>query len=652
MKIGVYFCNCGANIAGKVDVEKIKMDIAGGDTYFETVDMMCSGDGTEQLSKSLKERRPERVVIGACSPRDFESTFMDILSGAGINPYLMQMANLRELVTWVTTDREQATRKSIAYLRAAVARVRLHDALVPKQLDIVTDVLVIGAGPAGIKAALAAAESGRKVVLVEKSPVIGGMPVRYQEIAPRMECGPCMLEPLENEIFYGDIAKNIELMTMAEVVDAKGSFGNFLVQIKRRPRYIDTVTCIGCQECIAPCPVTTAKNEFDYGMSKRRAIAFPFPGAMPNVPYIDMDACLRSKGDDCQKCKEVCPVEGAVKWDDTADVVERNVGAIIIAIGAEVYDCKKISELGHGRLPGVYSSVEFERMLAANGPTAGEIKTPAGEPPAAIAIVHCVGSLEAEHRPYCSGVCCMTAFKFNHLLGKKLPSTKVYHLYKEISLPGKEEYAMYDHAMHNKNSEFVRYRKMTDLNAAKTNGKISLTVGVADGTTKKLDVDMIVLNPALVPAGDTAALGDIFEAGLDRYGFFEEMNNRIDAAKSKIKGVYLAGTCQSPMDIQKAMNQAMASTGNILSQLVAGRKLVIQPITAVIDPERCSGCKVCNGVCPYKAISFDEEKEVSVVNDVLCTGCGTCVAACPAAAIKGNHFTSAEISAEIDAVLA
>jgi heterodisulfide reductase subunit A len=653
MKIGVYFCNCGTNIADKIDAEQVKESILGGGSaaYVKTCGFLCSEEGKEFLEKDLKQEGPDRVVIAACSPREHEKTFMRALSHAEINPYLMQMVNIREQVAWVTPDKGEATEKAWGQIRGAIARVAVQEPLEKKELEMCPDTLIIGAGPAGLKAALSIAEAGRKVVLVEKAPVIGGMPVRYEEIAPTMECGPCMLEPMLGDLLHGEHADKIEILTLAEVADIAGFYGNFDIKIKQSPRFVDLHTCIGCGECITPCPASS-ENPFNCGLNTKKAIDFPFLGALPNAPFLDSNACVRSKGEDCHVCKDACVVgPEVINYDDKELIIERKVGAIIVAIGSSLYDCRNIPGLGYGKIPDVHTSLEFERIMASNGPTGGELKTADGRSPDTVAIIHCVGSLDKAHKEYCSGICCEYAFKFNHAIEKKLPDTKVVHFYKELVMPGKEEYALYLHAKENPHASFIRYGNITDIAVSSVKGKTAITYKDASGKSGTLAPDMVVLCPAVVPAEASGRLGALLELSSDRLGFFEELHGRIDSSKSKIKGIYLAGTCQSPMDIQKATNQGMAAAGYVLSGLVEGRKLDIEPITAVVDEGRCSGCRVCVSICPYKAISFDNEKKVSLVNAVLCQGCGTCVAACPAAAIKGHHFTSEEIFAEIEGVL-
>ena len=649
---GVFFCNCGSNISGKIDAGALEREIgrtAGKDVVFRTMDFMCSEEGREALEKEIREGAIGRVVVAACSPREHEETFRRVLSNAGLNPYLLQMVNVREHVAWVTEDPSAASAKAARLIRAALGRVALHEPLFKKEIDICPDALVIGAGPAGLKAALGIAEAGRKVTVVEKAPVIGGLPVRFEELFPSLECGSCMLEPLLGEVLHGPCSENIEILTLSEVAEVLGSYGNFTVRVKKRPRFVDIVKCVGCQECVAACPVSTG-NEFNYAMDERKAIYIPFMGALPNAPSIDAGSCLRAKGKDCAACAAACPVEGAINLDDIERDLEIKAGAIIAAAGGGLYDCRGLPNLGYGMLEDVHTSLEFERMLAANGPASGELRTAEGKTPESVAIVHCVGSLDGRHRQYCSGICCLYAFKFSHLIREKLPEAKVYHFFKELSVQGKEGFSLYREAQ--KTSRFIRYEDIRDV-AIRAGGK-GLEIKYKNGGKGKggnLRADMVILCPASVGPEDAAGLCKVLGLPVDPSGFFEEMHSRTDSVSSKIRGIYIAGASQAPMDIEKAMNQGMAAAGHVLSGLVPGRKLEISPVCATAGAEKCSGCRVCVSVCPYKAISFDTAENAAVINSTLCKGCGTCVAACPSGAIKGNHFTAAEIMAEIEALL-
>lgn len=652
MKTAIYFCNCGTNISDRIGFAEISAELSRHPDVVSVtpVDFLCAEDGKNFLRADLAEKRPDRVVIAACTPREYQLTFMRVLEEAGINPYFLQIANIREQVAWVTPDRDEATAKACAQIRGAVARVGLHEPLKKTELAACTDVLVIGAGPAGLKSALTLAESGRKVVLIEKTPALGGLPVRFEELFPSLECAPCMLEPVLGEVMHGPQAANIEILTLAELVGLTGYYGNFTASIRRQPRYIDDAKCMGCQECIAPCPVSVP-NEFSLGLDERKAIALPFLGALPNVPFLDDRACLRNKGEDCTRCRDACPVPDAVLYNDAVQEIERRVGAVVVATGAGLYDCHRIPELGYGAVPGVYTSLEFERILASNGPTGGELRQPDGSAPQSVAIVHCVGSLDSQHRPYCSGICCEYAFKFTHLIGKKLPDAKVHHFYRDLTTPGKDNFQLCGHARHNPNATLVRYGGPGAVRIAERNGKA--VVGFEDGQGKsgEVTVDMVVLCPAMTGAADAGTLSGILDTPLDAFGFFEELHGRLDSAQSKIKGIYIAGTCQAPMNVQGAISQGLAAASYVLSGLVEGRTLEVDPATAAVEEQRCSMCRTCESVCPYKAISYPEERKAAYVNALLCHGCGTCVAACPAGAMQGNHFTDSQILAELEAVL-
>jgi heterodisulfide reductase subunit A len=658
VKISVYFCTCGTIVSDAIDPGAVAgsivnrpWSIAGAgdaEVTFKTVEYACSEEGKRFLLEDLQQTAPDRVVVAACSPRDHESTFRGVLQGAGLNPFLLNMVNVREQVAWVTPDKAQAAEKAARLLRAAVARAPFQAPLEVTDLAVCTDVVIVGAGPAGLKAALAAAQAGRKAVLVEHAQSIGGLPVRFEDVFPALECGPCMLEPIMSDVLHGPLAANIELLTLSDVTQVTGSQGNFNVQIRRRPRYVNPAQCVGCGECIAPCPVSTP-NPLNCGLGERKAIDFAFTAALPNVPAVDAGLCLRLTGGDCHACVDACPVgEGTIDFGDAAATLERTAGAVVIATGAGQFDAARIPALGYGRTPGVVTSLELERLLASNGPTGGALARPDGAPPMAVAFVHCVGSLDARHCAYCSGVCCRNSFKLGHQVTKKAPGVKIYHVYKQLAVAGKDDARLYDEARKNPHAEFLRYENIDELGLATgAHGGPALRVG-----ERSIPLDFAVLATAVVPGPDTARLAAIFDLPLDEHGFFHELHGRMDAVRTTNKGVFVAGACQAPTDIQGAVTQGMAAVGNVFAALVPGRRLTLEPMTAFVDTARCSGCRTCISVCPYRAITHDAARKVAQVNDALCMGCGTCAAACPAGAMQARHFSDAAILAEIRGLLA
>ncbi len=663
-KIGVYICHCGSNIAGVVDVAKVAeyARTLPNVTVARDYKYMCSDPGQSLIKEDIKTLGLNRVVVASCSPRMHEPTFRRVCQSAGLNQYLFEMANIREHCSWVHTDKEKATEKAKALVSAAVRRVVHQEPLETKEVPVNPNTLVIGGGVAGIQAALEIADSGHKVYLLEKEASIGGHMAMFDKTFPTLDCAACILTPKMTTVGQH---RNIELLAYSEVTEISGYIGNFKAKIKKKARYIDESKCTGCGRCSELCP-TSLPNEFDCGLGKRKAIYIPSPYAVPNKAIIDSKNCLHIKGlannkDVCRLCQKGNKNKGipgceadAINFEQKDEIVEVEIGNIIVATGFQQFDPSKIYQLGYGRLDNVLTGLEFERLTNASGPTNGKVTLRNGSEPKSVAILHCIGSRDTNYHKYCSRVCCMYSLKFAHLLREKLPETSVYQLYIDMRCAGSGYEEFYER-LQEEGVNFIRGKagEITDI-AETPEEKGKLVVMVEDTLVRRkrrLAVDMVVLSCALEPRADTEQLARILSLSRKADGFFLEKHPKLDPVATTTDGIYVVGACQSPKDIPDTVAQASAAAARALA-LISKGKVEIEAAIASIDEEHCAGCKICIDMCPYKAISFIEDKKVSRVNEALCKGCGTCVAACPSGAITGRHFTTEEILAEIEGVLA
>ncbi len=641
-KVGVFLCGCGPNISEILDIDHLSQfclslpEVSWAGKH----NLLCSEEGHQELIKQIKENGLERVVIAACSPKEHEYKFRQVCLQAGLNPFLMQIANIREQYAWVISDKKQAEKKAETIIRAAIKRVRIHEPIELKEIPLKTDTLVIGAGPAGIEACLLLAQKGRNVYLVERDPCVGGHITRYEEVFPNLECTTCMMEGKIDELLHKE---NIRVMTCSTVEEVLGYFGQFRVKVKQRAGCVSMEKCIGCGVCYESCPVEVP-NEFNEGMGTRKAIFTPYAGSLPNVPVIDRNNCLRFRGQDCSACKDICPFE-AIDFSQEDRIEEISVGAVVVATGFSVFNPET-------NLPGVYTSMKFERLASSTGPTSGEIVLPNGKPPNSVVLVHCVGSRDKKHNRYCSKVCCMTALKYSHILKKKIPEVKITHLYSDWCLPGKGYQQFKQNLEERESPSFTRVEDMTKVRLEKgLDSKTAVTFPRLNGGQESLMADMVILLSAMEPQSDAEQVANLFSISRDDEGFFKEEHSKIAPVSTTTKGIYLAGCAQGPKDIQESVAQGGAAAGRILSILMPGEKHEVEPQTAKIDEEICGGCKTCISVCPYKAIFFDAQKRIAVVEDVLCQGCGTCASSCPSGAAEYKNFTVKQLSAEIEGMI-
>jgi len=878
VRIGVYVCHCGSNIAGTVDVKAVAEFAQGLPSVVVAKDYMymCSDPGQNMIKEDIKQLGLNRVVVSSCSPTLHEHTFRIACRDAGLNPYLFEMANIREHCAWVTEDHDAATEKAKALVSAAVRRVFYQEPLEVREVPVTPAVVVVGGGIAGIQAALEIANSEHKVYLVEKEPSIGGHMAQFDKTFPTLDCASCIFTPLLSAVGQHP---NIELLTYSEVEEVSGYVGNFKVKVRKKARYVDVDKCTGCGECSKNCPVryvpqvnlpvgtnsgkpaeekvlkpageleverkeisleidgkevqaqegqtileaaksvgieiptlcyhpalspfgacrmcsveiTTSKgrtrvvtscnypveeglvvntkspkvietrkilselllarcpnvkviqdlakeygvekprfeladencilcglctriceerigvsainfvgrgvdrkvkspfqmtldidfdvcmgcgacasvcptgaikleditkkkpipiiSEFDEGLSLRAPVYIPFPQAVPNVPVIDREKCVHFITGECRICQDLCTAK-AINFEQEDEMVEIEAGGIIVATGYQTFDPSVIKLYGYGRYDNVLTALQFERMCNASGPTDGKILLKNGSEPESIAILHCVGSRDKNYHAYCSRVCCMYALKYSHLIKEKT-NAEVYQMYMDMRCFGKGYEEFYER-LSGEGVNFIRGKvaEVTDR-AISDEEKGKLIVIAEDtllGAKIRVPVDMVILCTALETRSDAEEVARLFNISRSADGFFLERHPKLDPVATMTDGIFVVGCCQGPKDIPDTVAQASAAAARVLAMISKG-KVEIEAAIAAIDEELCSGCRICESLCAYKAISFDEEKEVCRVNEALCKGCGVCVAACPSGAITGRHFTTEQIMAEIEGVL-
>ena len=648
-RIGVFICECGPNIKDAVDIPELVRAAGRLDAVVlcEPMGLLCSPAGRDQAAETIRRHDMTHVVFAGCSPREHEQTFQGILCSAGLNPFMLQTVNIREQCAWVIHDRRQATRKAESLIRGAVHRVRHHAPITIKEIDCRPDVLVIGAGVAGIGAALTLSQKDRRVFLVERSPCIGGRAALYEDLYPDFNCAACLIEPLLDDVLHDN---GIEVLTLTEVVSLRGTPGNFTVTVKQPARYVDPDRCIGCAACIEACPVTVP-NAFNARMDTRAAVYIPYPGALPHVAVIDKKHCLRFKEEPCSACKTACPFD-AVDFGAADTTRELMVGAVVAATGFRGFDPGRSDRYGFQTVDNVITGFAFERLVNTTGPTGGKIETADGRAPEAVAFVHCVGSRTDRFNRFCSGVCCLSAFKHAQQVKKQLPDTVVHHFFADLCLPGKTAQGFFEQVRSMAGVSLHRLARPDAVQVSDDDGGVIVQYTDLSDAVHRVKVQLVVLATAMEPPGDAAQMARILDIELDDDGFFKEAHPVIDPLAATREGVYLAGCSQAPKDIPASVAQGQAAAGRILQKLVPGGKIALEPIVARVDPDLCSGCRTCEALCPFDALCRDDtDGPCMTVEDTLCRGCGICAAACPGGAIGIRHYSRDAVNAEIAGLL-
>ncbi|MGD0915897.1 MAG: CoB--CoM heterodisulfide reductase iron-sulfur subunit A family protein [Thermodesulfobacteriota bacterium] len=645
-KIGVYICHCGTNIAATVDCNELARfaSTLPGVEVARDYRYLCSDPGQDLIKKDIQALSIDRVVVAACSPRMHEMTFRNAITSEDMNPYFLNIANIREQCSWVHKDKEKATEKARDMVQAAVSRVSLHEALEPRKVGIKPSVLVIGAGIAGIQAALTMANEGMKIFLVEKAPYIGGHMAQLDKTFPTLDCASCIFTPKTVEVVRN---RSIELFICSEVVDVKGYVGNFTVTIKKHPTYVDHSRCTGCGDCTEACVLKKGvPSEFEEEMARRRAIYIAFPQAVPLKAVVDKESCLLLSKGKCKKaCVEACKA-GAINFDQEEEVIEKEVGSIIVATGYDLFDPHLLPQYGYGINDNIITGLQFERLSSPSGPTCGEIFLKDGTVPKAIAFLHCIGSRDENAKLYCSRVCCMASMKQAHL-AKEKTGAEIYEFYIDINAFGKGYQEFYKRVR----EEGIYFIRGKGSEIYKRDGR--LVVEAEDtllGNPVEIPVDLVVLGTGLTARRDAERMAQVLGISRSSDGFFMEAHPKLRPVATNVDGIFLAGCCQGPKDIPDTVAHASAAAAEVMSLVIKG-EIEVEATISFIDPELCAGCKLCIEVCPYSAIEFLDMKGISSVNEALCKGCGACTAVCPSKAARQKHFTQDQVLAEVEGLV-
>ena len=659
-RIGVFVCWCGSNIAATVDVKRVAEAVKAepGVVFSTDYQYMCSENGQALIRNAIKEHGLSGVVICSCSPRMHEATFRKTATLAGINPYMVEIANIREQCSWIHKDMPEGTEKAIILARAAIAKVNLNAPLTAGTSPVTKRALVIGGGIAGIQTALDVADAGFEVDIVEKEPTIGGRMAQLDKTFPTLDCAACILTPKMVEAAQSE---KINIISYAELEKVTGYVGNFTATIRKKARYIDETKCTGCGVCTEKCPSRKGLNAFNMGLNTRGAVYIPFAQAIPNVAVIDSANCIHFRTGKCGLCEKNCSA-GAIKFDQQDEYLERQYGAIIVATGFKPIDASAFDEFAYTQSKDVVTSLEFERIMNAAGPTKGQLVRPSdGKHPHEIVFIQCVGSRCSQDatkgKPYCSKICCMYTAKHAMLVREKYPDVKVHVFYIDERTPGKGFDEFYRRAVEQYDVDYIKGMV----------GKVSvegdhLNVQGSDLLLNEqvhISADMVVLATAIEPDPTARALGTMLTASMDTNDFFTEAHPKLRPVESPTAGVFLSGVCQGPKDIPETVAQAGAAAAKVIG-LLSKNSLTCNPCVAHSNELLCNGCSQCERVCPYGAISYIEKevrgpefrgvKRVAVVNEAVCQGCGACTVTCPSTAMDLKGFSNNQIMAEVDAI--
>ena len=658
-RIGVFVCHCGSNIAATVDVKKV-VEMARqepGVVYAEDYQYMCSEAGQAKIGAAIAAHQLTGIVVCSCSPRMHETTFRKCAERYGLNPYMVEIANIREHCSWIHKDMQEATEKAVILARAAIAKVNLNAPLKAGESRVTKRALVIGGGIAGIQTALDIADAGYEVDIVEKTPSIGGRMSQLDKTFPTLDCSACILTP---KMVDAAGHEKINIYTYSEVEKVSGFVGDFTVDIRKKARSVDATKCTGCGVCQEKCPSKKTPSEFNRGLGNRSAIYTPFAQAIPNVPVIDREACIKFKTGKCGVCEKVCQA-GAINYAQEDEIITEKYGAIVVATGFDTIKLDKYDEYAYNQSKDVITSLELERVMNAAGPTKGHLERLSdGKAPKEIVFIQCVGSrcADARGKSYCSKICCMYTAKHAMLIRDKYPDVNVTVFYIDVRTPGKNFDEFYRRAVEEYGVNYIKGQ--VGKVAPQADGSLLVQgVDLLDNKQIKMKADMVVLATAIEPNEGVRNIATMLTASIDTNNFLTEAHPKLRPVESPTAGVFLSGVCQGPKDIPETVSQAGAAAVKVIG-LLAKDKLTTNPCTARPDELLCNGCSNCAKVCPYGAISYEvrqvndhgirEDRRIAVVNSALCQGCGACTVTCPSGAMDLQGFSNRQLIAEVDAI--
>ena len=645
-KIGVFICHCGVNIAGSVDVKRVAQEMGEIEDVVHSEDYiyMCSDPGQLLIRNAIREEGLDGVVVACCSPSMHEVTFRKAVQSEGMNPYLCEIANIREQCSWVHQgEKERATHKAGEIIRSILEKLRQNETLETLTMPLTKRVLVIGGGIAGITASIDLADAGYEVILVERQPCIGGKVLQLSRTFPHLDDSRCIIAPKTAE---AQGHARIRVMPYCEVEEVKGFVGNFDVRVRGKPTYVDWDKCTACGVCLEKCPVEIP-SQFEQGLKTTKAINAWAPSGDSGKPVIDPTRCRHFLDDQCEVCRGACP-EGAIDYGQEERFFEERAGAIVVATGYDLFPMERIGEYGYGRLPDVIDGLAFERMLSPSGPTGGEIQRPSdGRIPREVVFIQCVASRDPErYMPYCSRVCCMYTVKQAKLLKQRIPGAQPYIFFMDIRTDSKGYEEFLQQTIEEEELIYLRgrvARVFREGDKVKVWGEDTLT-------NRKVEIaaDLVVLATAVVPSQGIQDLAAKLRATTDKHGFLTEAHIKLYPVESPTKGIFLAGCGQGPKDITDTVAQASATASKI--QALFSQDVLLQdPLVAFVDPEICSGCGICVQVCPYEAREMDEYRRISMVHEALCQGCGACIAACPNNACELRNSKAGQVFGMMEA---